>query len=235
MRNEIACTHDRSCHQLGKERDIKSIIQQTGQRRYLATVHIYRVTQRLESEERNAHRQEYVQRFKESPCQRGKESAQEVGVLKITQQAQIDAQADPHPRLAQQRNRFADHQPGNKEIANGDKPQQEKVSAATLVIEVVGKQSDKQQTCRSAMLQHQIDQHEGGKQPKKDTATENHRYEHTAQPLRVYVKRRKQSVNIPHNHYRLLIRLEKATRPAGDILRAYSVHGRGASVLLPAN
>ncbi len=50
LRNEITGTYNRTRHQLGKERNIKSIIQQTGQRRYLATVHIYRIAQRLKSE-----------------------------------------------------------------------------------------------------------------------------------------------------------------------------------------
>ena len=84
---------------LGKERNIKSIIQQTGQRRYLATVHIYRIAQRLKSEKRDAHRKENIHCRERASRQRGKSFAQKIGVLEVTQQSQIDEQTQHNPCL----------------------------------------------------------------------------------------------------------------------------------------
>ena len=90
---------NRTRHQLGKERNIKSIIQQTGQRRYLATVHIYRIAQRLKSEKRDAHRKENIHCRERASRQRGKSFAQKIGVLEVTQQSQIDEQTQHNPCL----------------------------------------------------------------------------------------------------------------------------------------
>ena len=99
LRNEITGTYNRTRHQLGKERNIKSIIQQTGQRRYLATVHIYRIAQRLKSEKRDAHRKENIHCRERASRQRGKSFAQKIGVLEVTQQSQIDEQTQHNPCL----------------------------------------------------------------------------------------------------------------------------------------
>ena len=62
-----------------------------------------------------------------------------------------------------------------KEIANRDKSKQEEVGAATLIIEVIRKEGDKQDAGSVFMLQQHIHHQESGKQPKEDTATEYHR------------------------------------------------------------
>lgn len=136
--------------------------------------------------------------------------------------------------------RFAGHQTGYEEIAHRDKSEQEEVSSATLIIEVVRECRDKQQPGRGATLQQQIYQNESGEQPKEDTATEYHRClrvvaQESTQLGQVYIKSGKEFVNIPHNRYRLLRELDKTIFLAADSLRAYSAHGRDASIRLPSN
>ena len=84
LRNEIAGTHDRSCHQLREERHIESIIQQTGQGFQITPVHVDGIAQRLEGKERNPYRKEYVQRLEPSVPQRSQHFVKEIGVLEIT-------------------------------------------------------------------------------------------------------------------------------------------------------
>ena len=65
----------------------------------LATVHIYRIAQRLKSEKRDAHRKENIHCRERASRQRGKSFAQEIGVLEVTQQSQIDEQTQHNPCL----------------------------------------------------------------------------------------------------------------------------------------
>ena len=62
-----------------------------------------------------------------------------------------------------------------QEVANRDQRQQEKVSAAALIIKVIREKRHKQNTGRILTLQQSVYDHKGGKQPKEDTTAEYHR------------------------------------------------------------
>ena len=62
-----------------------------------------------------------------------------------------------------------------QEVANRDQRQQEKVSAAALIIKVIREKRHKQNTGRILTLQQGVYDHKGGKQPKEDTTAEYHR------------------------------------------------------------
>ena len=61
--DEVTCPHDRTCHELGEKRDVEGIVEEPVEGTYVATIDIDGVTQRLEGEETDAHRQEDVTRL----------------------------------------------------------------------------------------------------------------------------------------------------------------------------
>ena len=73
------------------------------------------------------------------------------------------------------RNSLACHQACNEKVTDRHQSKQEEISATTFIIEVIGKQGDKQQTRRRPALQQQINQYKSDKQPEENTTAEYHR------------------------------------------------------------
>ena len=116
LRNELAGTHNGTCHQLREEADVETEVQQISHRFYLAFVHIDGVADHLEGEERNAYGKHNLVHAEllsagervANPC-KGIEHVQlttenvihhvgeEVGVLEVAQQKQIDGNAGDEP------------------------------------------------------------------------------------------------------------------------------------------
>lgn len=203
LRDKVACTHDGACHQLREERYIESIVQQVGEGRYLFAIHIDRIAQRLESEERDADRKKYVHCGKRAACQRSKEPAEEIRIFKVAQQSQVYQQTDRHPRFTLPAYGGPFHEPGNEKVAYRNNGKQEEISAAAFIVEIVRKQGDEHQAGSSATLQKQIEHDESGKQPQEDTAAEYHRrmrvvHQQVMQAGEVYIQFVQKFVNIPH-------------------------------------
>lgn len=203
LRDKVACTHDGACHQLREERYIESIVQQVGEGRYLFAIHINRIAQRLESEERDADRKKYVHCGKRAACQRSKEPAEEIRIFEVAQQSQVYQQADRHPRFTLPAYGGPFHEPGNEKVAYRNNGKQEEISAAAFIVEIVRKQGNEHQAGSSATLQKQIEHDESGKQPQEDTAAEYHRrmrvvHQQVMQAGEVYIQFVQKFVNIPH-------------------------------------
>ena len=81
-----------------------------------------------------------------------------------------------------------------KKFTDRHQSKQEKISATTFIIEVIGKQGDKQQTRRRPALQQQINQYKSDKQPEENTIAECHWglpgviSEDIAQTVQVYIQ-----------------------------------------------
>ena len=57
MRYKLVCTHNRTCHELRKEREVKTEVENVIDSLDFAAVNVDAVAHRLEREERNAHRE----------------------------------------------------------------------------------------------------------------------------------------------------------------------------------
>ena len=89
MRDKIFRSNYWPGHKLGEERHIECIVKQVGERLYLSTKDVNRIAEGLEREKRYANREEDIQWFKMSSCQRCDNPSEEVGVFEIAQQSQI--------------------------------------------------------------------------------------------------------------------------------------------------
>ena len=136
---------------------------------------VHGMAQRLEREERDTDRQEYIKGRELSPHQGRDDTSQEIGIFKVSQKSQVDTQTQGDQPFAFPISFGAVHQLRQQKVANRDNGKQEKVSTATFIVEVIRKKGDKQDTGCIFMLQQYVHHHKSGKQPKKDTTTEYHR------------------------------------------------------------
>ena len=137
LRDKVASTHNGTRHQLREEGYIECIIEQIGERLYLAPIHIDGITQRLEGEKRNAHRQENVQHGEATARQRCPAFEQEIRIFEIAQQAQVNTETDDHPQLTFPAGHRMLHQQSKQEVAYGDNGQQKEISTAAFIIEII--------------------------------------------------------------------------------------------------
>ena len=105
LRKEIARTHDRSCHELRKERNREREIAQRPRRPHHAAVDVERVGEGVKGVERDADGQEdiEVRRLVLNAATRqrpGEVLEEEVPVLEKAEHAQVHGHADPEPDLA---------------------------------------------------------------------------------------------------------------------------------------
>ena len=175
LRDEIAGAHDGSCHQLGEERHIEGIVEQVVDGLYLTPVHVDGVAQRLEGEERYAHGQEYLQVVPGRSAKVAPQLPKEIGVLEISQQSQVDYQAQRHHALAPCARAHVGHDVGNHIVAAGDNGYQEEIEAAALVVEIVAERHHKESACERLLLQHGVDDNEDRKHAHEQSAREDER------------------------------------------------------------
>ena len=184
LRRKVAGTHNRASHQLREERHIERIVEQRIERTQFATIHIDGVTQALEREETDAHRQENVPRLEILPHDKGKVGTEEIGIFEIAQEAQIHRQTQQHEHLA-----IATpitqivgillsavvYRLGYQIVAQRDHGKQNEINTAALVVEIVGKQRDEKNARREGVVKQIVHQREAHKQYQKQAATENDR------------------------------------------------------------
>ena len=94
--------------------------------------------------------------MKRTARKRSKNISQEIGVLEVTKQTEIDEKAHHYPCFTLPAYGTDRHETGYEEVRHRDKRQQEKVSAATFIIEIIGECGNKQQACSQTALQQQI-------------------------------------------------------------------------------
>ena len=181
LRCKVAGTHNRASHQLREERHIERIVEQRIERTQFATIHIDGVTQALECEETDAHWQENVPRLEILPHDKGEVGTEEIGILEITQEAQIYRQTQQHEHLAITTAitqivgillSAVVYRLGYQIVAHRDHCKQNEVNAAALVVEIVGKQRDEKNARREGAVKHVIHQREAHKQHQEQAATE---------------------------------------------------------------
>ena len=184
LRCKVAGTHNRASHQLREERHIERIVEQRIERTQFATIHIDGVTQALECEETDAHRQENVPRLEILPHDKGEVGTEEIGILEITQEAQIHRQTQQHEHLAIAAAitqivgillSAVVYRIGYQIVAQRDHGKQNEINAAALVVEIVGKQRDEKNARRKGVVKQIVHQREAHKQYQKQAATENDR------------------------------------------------------------
>ncbi len=172
---EVAGTDNGAGHQLRKERHVEGIVEQAAQGSELTSIDVEGITQRLEGEKGDAHREEDVEGTERDAPQRAQPLVEEVGVLEVAEQSEVDAEAQQHPGLPPQCPHGPFQTEGDEEVADSDRHQQEEVPAAALVVEVVGEGGDKKQAGGILPPQQTIDTTEPEEQEEKHTGTENHR------------------------------------------------------------
>ena len=154
LRDELARANDGSCDQLGKETDEEAEIQDVAYRLELAPVHVHGVTDDLEGEERNAHRQhdavdtpavrpcylvarpgEDIEHLEVNSEQVVDDISEEICVLEIAQQEEVDADAQDQPGF------LSAACPGRvypfryQEVRAGDEDEYQNRQATGLVVE----------------------------------------------------------------------------------------------------
>jgi hypothetical protein len=132
--------------------------------------------------------------------QRTEHFVKEVSVFEIAQQSQINTQTYHDQQLALPEGFGTCHPSRQQEVAHGDNSQQEKINAAALVIEIIGKGGYKQQTCRGLFLQKYVYQAEPQKEEQEQSAAENHRLTGV---VRKYICQFS-PIELPHNDCMLL-------------------------------
>ena len=87
---KVACTHNRSCHQLGEERHVEGVVEQRWQGFQITTIHVDNIRHRLKREERDAHGQKDVPWLKVAAHHLCPHAGKEIGVFEIAQETQVD-------------------------------------------------------------------------------------------------------------------------------------------------
>ena len=158
--DEVAGTNDGACHQLREETDVEGIIEQPVEGLDVASIDIDGVTQRLEGEEGNAHRQEDVtwlphDGFQIGACDGGRHVdavvfeqstdgiSEEIGVLEKDKKPQVEHQREENKGLSQPAPFFHAADGSCDEIVgSGHQRQQPKEKAAALIVEIIREEGD---------------------------------------------------------------------------------------------
>ena len=112
LRDQAGGTLDGSCNQLREVRHVDGEVHEIGNRRVVFAVHIDRVRERLKGIERNANRQDDLQRGHVGLHACGSEHLdktvkKEVEVFEDAEQAEIGDEAQGHPALARSRGPYS--------------------------------------------------------------------------------------------------------------------------------
>ena len=188
LRDEIACPHDRSRHQLGEKGDVEEVIDPSAERLDPPPVDVDHVADALEGEERDADGQEDVPRLElevEQPPgaeieaqvveHQRQRSQQEVEILEVGQHAEVHAEAQRHQSLAGTNRGGLGQVMPDEEIGSGREDQQAKPEAAALVIEIKGEERHVDDPRHHLFPQKVIEHRETDKEEEEKPAAEQHR------------------------------------------------------------
>ena len=176
LRGKVAGSHNGTCHELGKERHVESILQQVGQWLERTAVDVDGVAHALEREETDAHGQEDVPRLEVVANHLREHAGKEIGVFEVAEQSEVYQQAERDKALAELAVvAVAVNGMGYVEVGRGDHGKQKEVHAAALVVEIIGEKRHEEQPRIELALQQHIDKREAKKQQQERSAAENHR------------------------------------------------------------